>query len=128
MPTILNSNFRYVELSNGEYGNDGLYLHGPEMTERQVRGTLQSASFKEMNAAITGSRNTGNIEVYSSEQLKCRTMGGNDGGYVKFGAKVYQLISEQLYPFFRTISHWKYIAEMVPDNELPREVREAFAV
>lgn len=127
MPTVLNSKFRYVELTDGVHNTSGIYSHGGITADREVRGTLQSASYKEQIPAITGSRNTGNIDVYSSEQLKCRTRGGNDGGYVKFGSFIFQLISEQYYPFFKSISHWKYVAERVPDDELPEEVKEAFA-
>ncbi|MCF0223833.1 MAG: hypothetical protein HUK20_06155 [Fibrobacter sp.] len=127
MPTALNSKFRYVEMTAGNYNPSGIYEHGSISSDREVRGTLQSASFKEQIPAITGTRNTGNIEIYSSEQLKCRTRGGNDGGYVKFGSLIFQLISEQFYPFFKSISHWKYVAEMVPDEELPQPVKEAFA-
>lgn len=127
MATVFKSEFKYVELSVGDYNSSGIYQHGGVSSIRNIHGTLQSATFKEMNPAITGSRNTGNIEVYSSEELKCRTMGGNDGGYVKFGSKVYQLISEQMYPYFKSIGHWKYVAEMVPANELPQVVTEAFA-
>lgn len=124
MPTVFNMSFRYVELQGAFYGNDGLYHHGGTPVVREVRGTLQSASYKERVAAITGSRNTGNIDVISSEQLAPSTRGGNDGGYVKFGSQIYQLVSEQYYPHFRGISHWKYVAEMVPDAEVPDLVKE----
>lgn len=125
MATVFNMHFRYVEFSEGEYNNSGDYAHGPVLSVREVRGTLQSASYKERVAAITGSRNTGNIDVISSEQLKSSTRGGNDGGYVKFGSFIYQLVSEQYFPHLRNIAHWKYIAEMVPAGEIPDEVREA---
>ena len=65
-------------------------------------------------------------DVYPSEQLKCRTRGGNDGGYVKHGSFIYQLVSEQYYPHLKNIDHWKYVGEMVPEEELPEEIQEAF--
>lgn len=126
MATVFNMHFRYVELTAGEYNASGDYVHGSGLTARDVRGTIQSASYKERVAAITGTRNTGNVDVISSEQLKSSDRGGNDGGYVKFGSQIYQLVSEQYYPHFRNISHWKYVAEMVPSDEVPESVKEAF--
>jgi hypothetical protein len=125
MATVFNMYFDYVELSEGSYDDNGLYVHGGELIRKKVRGTLQSASYKERIAALTGSRNTGNIDVISSEALKPSTRGGNDGGYVKFGTQIYQLVSEQYYPHLRNIAHWKYVAEMVPADEVPESVKEA---
>lgn len=127
MATVFNMSFRYVELSDGHYNESGDYVHGGEVSVREVRGTLQSASYKERLAAVTGSRNTGNIDVISSEALKPSTRGGNDGGYVKFGSQIYQLVSEQYFPHLRNITHWKYVAEMVPQEEVPESVKETFA-
>ena len=126
MATLFNKKFRYIELADGSYV-DGDYVHGSVSSDRMVRGTVQSATYKEQIPAVTGSRNTGNVDVYSSEALKCRTSGGNDGGYVKHGSHIYQLVSEQYYPHLRGIEHWKYVGEMVPSNELPQAVAEAFA-
>lgn len=126
MATLFNKSFRYIELVDGHYEH-GDYVHGGLSVDKIVRGTIQSATYKEQIPAVTGSRNTGNVDIYSSEMLTCRTHGGNDGGYVEFGGKVYQLISEQYYPHLRGIEHWKYVAEMVPAEEVPQEVKEAFA-
>ena len=126
MATLFNKSFRYVELTDGHYEH-GDYVHGGLNVDKIVHGTIQSATYKEQIPAVTGSRNTGNVDIYSSEQLTCRTHGGNDGGYVEFGGKVYQLISEQYYPHLRGIEHWKYVAEMVPAEEVPQEVKEALA-
>lgn len=129
MATLFNKYFRYVELSIGDYDESGDYVHGGSITsDKMVHGTIQSATYKEQLPAVTGTRNTGNVDIYSSEKLTCRTHGGNDGGYVNFGGKVYQLISEQYHPHLRKITHWKYVAEMVPASELPQEIREAFLV
>lgn len=125
MPTLFNKYFRYVEFSNGEYLPNGNYKHGEKIIDKQVRGTIHSSSYKEQIPAITGSRNTGNVEVISSEQLQCRSRGGNDGGYVQFGSFWYQLISEQYYPHLSRISHYKYVGEMVPNEELPDGMLEA---
>lgn len=127
MATLFNKNFRYVELVDGHYDTAGDYVHGSVSSDRMVRGTVQSSTYKEQIPAITGSRNTGNVDVYSSEALKCRTQGGNDGGYVKHGNNIYQLVSEQYYPHLKNIDHWKYVCEMVPECELPQLVKEAFA-
>lgn len=118
--------FKYVELTAGSYNDSGNYEHGETLTTRIVHGTLQSATYKERIAAVTGARNTGNIDVISSESLKPTTRDGNDGGYVKFGSQIYQLVSEQYYPHLRGIKHWKYVAEMVPEDEIPQAVQEAF--
>lgn len=128
MATLFNKQFRYIELKTGSYDDSGDYCHGDTVTkDKMVHGTIQSATYKEQIPAITGTRNTGNVDIYSSEALTCRTRGGNDGGYVNFGGKIYQLVSEQYYPHLRLIEHWKYVAEMVPAEEIPQEVREAFA-
>lgn len=128
MATLFNKKFRYVELKTGSYDDGGDYSHGSTVeVDKMVHGTIQSATYKEQIPAITGTRNTGNVDIYSSELLTCRTHGGNDGGYVQFGGKIYQLISEQYYPHLRGIEHWKYVAEMVPADEIPQEIREAFA-
>jgi len=126
MATVFrNMKFRYAELSDGAYDESGNYLHGSEISVRDIQGTLQSATYRERIAAITGSRNTGNIDVYSSERLTPSTRGGNDGGYVRFGSQTYQLVSEQAYPHLSGIGHYKYVAEMVPPDEVPESVREA---
>lgn len=127
MATVFNMHFKYVELTAGSYNASGIYEHGGTVSSRMVHGTLQSASYKERIASITGARNTGNIDVISSESLKPTTRDGNDGGYVKFGSQIYQLVSEQYYPHLRNIKHWKYIAEMVPEDEIPQAVKEEFA-
>ena len=128
MATLFNKQFRYVELKTGSYDDSGDYNHGGTVeVDKMVHGTIQSATYKEQIPAITGTRNTGNVDIYSSELLTCRTYGGNDGGYVQFGGKIYQLISEQYYPHLRGIAHWKYVAEMVSAEEIPQEIREAFA-
>ena len=126
MATLFNKEFRYVELSNGGYNTSGVYEHGEVVVDKMVHGTVQSATYKEQIPAVTGSRNTGNVDVYSSEALKCRTRGGNDGGYVKHGSFIYQLVSEQYYPHLKNIDHWKYVGEMVPEDELPAAIKEAF--
>lgn len=126
MATLFNKEFLYVELTEGDYDTDGTYSHGDVVSSRTVRGTVQSATYKEQIPAVTGTRNTGNVDVYSSEQLKCRTRGGNDGGYVKHGSFIYQLVSEQYYPHLKNIDHWKYVGEMVPEEELPEDIQEAF--
>ena len=126
MATLFNKQFRYIELVDGHYEH-GDYVHGELTVDKMVHGTVQSATYKEQIPAITGSRNTGNVDIYSSEKLTCRTHGGNDGGYVNFGGNIYQLVSEQFYPHLRGIEHWKYVAEMVPAEEVPQEVTEAFA-
>lgn len=126
MATLFNKQFRYIELVDGHYEH-GDYVHGALSVDKMVHGTIQSATYKEQIPAITGTRNTGNVDIYSSEMLTCRTHGGNDGGYVNFGGKIYQLVSEQYYPHLRGIEHWKYVAELVPAEEVPQEVTEAFA-
>lgn len=126
MATLFNKQFRYIELADGHYEH-GDYVHGSLKVDKMVHGTIQSATYKEQIPAITGTRNTGNVDIYSSELLTCRTHGGNDGGYVNFGGKIYQLVSEQYYPHLRGIEHWKYVAEMVPAEDVPQEVTEAFA-
>lgn len=125
MATVFRMKFKYAELSNGEWNASGDYVHGETLSVREVHGTLQSASYKERVAAITGTRNTGNIDVYSSEALKPSTRGGNDGGYVKYGSQIYQLVSEQVYGHLEGIEHYKYVAEMVPEGEIPDSVKEA---
>ena len=126
MATLFNKEFRYVELSAGEHNTSGIYIHGSIVVDKMVHGTVQSATYKEQIPAVTGSRNTGNVDVYSSEALKCRTRGGNDGGYVKHGSYIFQLVSEQYFPHLKNIDHFKYVGEMVPDEELPAEIKEAF--
>lgn len=126
MATLFNKSFRYIELTDGHYEH-GDYVHGELTVDKMVHGTIQSATYKEQIPAITGSRNTGNVDIYSSEKLTSRTHCGNDGGYVEFGGNIYQLVSEQYYPHLRGIEHWKYVAEMVPAEEVPQEVTEAFA-
>lgn len=126
MATLFNKEFRYVELSAGAYNASGVYVHGAVVVDKMVHGTVQSATYKEQIPAVTGTRNTGNVDVYSSEALKCRTRGGNDGGYVKHGSYIFQLVSEQYYPHLKNIGHWKYVGEMVPEDELPDAIKEAF--
>ena len=76
MATLFNKKFRYIELTDGHYEH-GDYVHGELTVDKMVHGTIQSATYKEQIPAITGSRNTGNVDIYSSEKLTSRTHGGN---------------------------------------------------
>ena len=138
MATVFDRRFRYAELVDGHYDESGLWVHEsedgsapglgdtvPAISVRTVRGTLQAGSVRESLNVASGSRNTGSIDVFSSERLKSRTRGGNEGGYVLFGDMVYQLDAEQVYPNLPRITHWKYTASMVPEGEIPQGVREA---
>lgn len=122
MATLFNTTFRYVELSTGGYDESGVYSHGTVTKDYLVHGSAQAATYKEQIPAITGTRNTGNLDVYSSDRLACRMRGGNDGGYVIKDGIVYQLISEQHYHHLSRLEHWKYVAELVPADEVPEAV------
>lgn len=128
MATVFNMHFKYAELSKGEYDNNGRYIHGSNLNVKTIRGTCQSATYKERIASITGSRNTGNIDIYSTEKLTPSTRGDNDGGYVNYGGNIYQIVSEKFFPHLRNISHWCYVAEMVPIAEVPDAIKEALDV
>lgn len=125
MATAFNRHFLYAELSGGHYDEDGLWVHG-SISVRQVRGTLQEGSSKEVLPQASGTRNAGSIDVFSSERLCGETRGENEGGFVEYGGYIFRLENEQR--FQNLIPHWKYTGNRLLDGDVPEGVMEALGL
>ena len=119
MATLFNKSFEYVQVSGGHY-TAGKYVKG-DVTRRNVRGTLQPQTSKQCLVSSDGTRTTGYINVYSSERLSFRELGGNVSGYVVFNGGTYELLTEQSYTN-GLIPHYEYSACLCKDSEIPSEV------
>lgn len=117
--------FVYAECSEGAFQPDGTFAEGPAST-RTVSGTVQPMSFKECMAISDGSRNSGYVKIYCNERLSARERGESSGGFVKYGGEIFRLVSEQVFQN-AIMAHFKYVAGLVPEKELPASVAEAFA-
>lgn len=95
-----------------------------DVTTRSVRGTVQPLNGKETVPAVALSRNAGTVKVYSSERLDFRSEDGTGLGYVRCAGVLYELVDE-LPNVNGLIDHWKYIACMVPQSQVPEALKEA---
>lgn len=121
MATLFNKSFEYVQVSGGRY-TTGKYVKGV-VARRNVRGTLQPQTNKQCLVSSDGTRTTGYINVYSSERLSFRELGGNASGYVFFNGGTYELLTEQCFTN-GLIPHYEYSACLCKDSEIPIEVSD----
>lgn len=120
MATVFNRTFEFVRYPQPTFDKRGNAVYG-EKSSRMVRGTIQPLNGKETVPAVALSRNTGTVKVYSSERLDFRAEDGTGIGYVKLGGFTYELVDELPYQNMGNISHWKYIACLVPPSQLMKE-------
>lgn len=115
MATVFNRYFEFIriEYDSSKFDDEGNPLSG-EVQRRNVRGTVQPMTGKDAVPDAMASRNTGTAKVYSSERLDFRSMDGNTRGFVKLGDFTYELMDELPYQNLGPITHWKYIAKLVP--------------
>ena len=116
--------FLYADCEGGAYQSDGTYLEGA-LSTRTVSGTIQPMSFKECLAFSDGSRNSGYVKIYCNEKLNARERGESSGGFVSYGGEIFRIVAEQAYQN-GIMAHWRYVANLVPANEIPQAVAEAF--
>lgn len=128
MSTVLDREFIYAECADGSYNSEGEWVPGA-VSYRTVRGTVQPMTGKECLAYSGGSRNSGLVSVFSSEILKSRTQGGNEGGYVRLGACVYQLENEQILQLLdEDVDHIEYTGCLVPEKDIPDGIKDALGL
>lgn len=118
--TLFNRTFEFTRIQRAPFDPRGNAVLG-EVSRRDVRGTVQPLNGKETVPAVALSRNTGTVKVYSSERLDFRSEDGLALGYVKCGGVLYELVDE-LPNVNGVIDHWKYIACMVPQSQVPHEL------
>jgi len=121
--TLFSRSFEYVRIPKPTFDSRGNAVVAGNAETRTVRGTVQPMNGKETVPAIALSRNTGTVKVYSSERLDFRSEDGDGIGYVRCGGYVYEIVDE-LPEQNGLISHWKYIACLVP----PSQVEDAILV
>lgn len=121
MATLFNRLFEFLSIAKGGYSVSGDFVAGAVST-RQVRGTVQPLNGKETVPAVAASRNTGTVKVYSSERLDFRSEDGGSLGYVRCGGFLYEIVDE-LPNQNNLINHWKYIACLVPQSQVPEPLR-----
>ena len=123
--TVFNRSFEFVRLPKPSYDKRGNAVFDGEKSSRVVRGTIQPLNGKETIPAVALSRNTGTVKVYSTERLDFRAEDGTGLGYVRCGGFLYELVDELPYLNLPKISHWKYIACLVPPSQIPAELMES---
>ena len=124
MATAFNRSFEFIRLDYGSgdrYDRDGNPVSA-SVTSRVVRGTVQPINGKDTVPAEIASRNSGAVKVYASERLDFRSVDGHCRGFVKCGDFLYELMDELPYQYLVPITHWKYIASLVPPQEMPAEL------
>lgn len=120
MATLFNRTFEYINVSGGAY-SAGVYSKG-SVERVSVRGTIQTQTAKQCLMSSDGTRTTGYVTIFSSDELQFRTQGSNVGGYVVFNGKTYEIISEK--PNTNNIiNHYEYVGCMCKDSEIPSEVQ-----
>lgn len=121
MATLFNRAFEYLRLDRPTTDLRGNVVPG-NLTTKEVRGTVQPLNGKETVPAVALSRNTGTVKVYSSERLDFRSEDGVGLGYVRCGGHLYELVDE-LPNLNGLIDHWKYIACLVPQSQVPAQLK-----
>lgn len=121
MATLFNRSFEYFRITKAHFDSYGNSVKG-EVSVRSVRGTVQPLNGKETVPAVAASRNTGTVKVYCTERLDFRSEDGSALGYVKCGGAFYELV-EELPNVNGIIDHWKYIACLVPQSQVPDELQ-----
>lgn len=123
MGTVFNRAFEFVSLTYGsaKYDRNGDPVSATVAT-RTVKGTIQPLNGKDTVPAAVASRNTGSVKVYSTERLDFRSVDGESRGFVRCGGYLYELMDELPYQNLGPITHWKYIASLVPPQEMPAEL------
>lgn len=109
------------EESESSYAKDGSFVPGT-LTLRRVVGTIQPMSGEETVPAVAASRNTGTVKIYSSSALRFRKRGNEGRGFVKYGHGVYEIVDE-IPNRNGIISHWKYVACLVPAGQEPESLQ-----
>lgn len=113
--------FTYYELALDGYDENGDPVTG-SVTSRVICGTIQPLSAKEIEAIAEGDRQNGSVKVYSSDRLAVRHQNGDAQGFVKDNnGVIYELVSEAS-NLNQLISHYKYVAMLVPVAQLPAGV------
>ena len=121
MATVFNRSFEFIRIGQTTHDDEGTPIPGTIET-RVVRGTIQPLNGKDTIPADIASRNTGSVKVYSSERLDFRAVDGSGRGFVRCGGFMYELMDELPYMNMGDISHWKYIACLVPPHMEPAEL------
>lgn len=128
MPTLLNKTFVFASATTeGHTDDEGKWVEG-HIEVFTSKGTIQPLSGKDLLAYDTSSRNTGMVKIYSTERLVVRERGGKTGSWVKFGGSVYEVIEEMLYKNLQPLKHFKYVACLVTENDIPTDVKEILGV
>lgn len=121
MATVFNRSFEFIRIPKTVHDDEGRPVPGV-VTRRTVMGTVQPINGKDTVPDSVASRNSGSVKVYSSERLDFRDMDGEGRGFVKCGDYLYELMDELPYQNMGDISHWKYIACLVPPHMEPAEL------
>lgn len=121
MATVFNRSFEFIRIGQTTRDDEGRDVPGV-VTSRMVRGTIQPLSGKDNVHDSAASRNTGSVKVYSSERLDFRAVDGEGRGFVRCAGILYELMDELPYQNMGDISHWKYIACLVPPHMEPGEL------
>lgn len=121
MATLLNRSFQFFKmaLSRTDEGDQVLSI----AEQRTVKGTIQPLNGQEAVTYLAGSRVTGSAKVYSSERLPFRTENSEDTAFVKFAGAVYELTEELPFQNVTAVSHFKYIASLVPPSQVPEVLK-----
>lgn len=126
MATVFNLSFEFIRLVYGtsRYDSNGDLVMATVET-MEIRGSVQPVTGKDTVPDKIASRNSGAVKVYASERLDFRSVDGECRGFVRCGDFVYELMDELPYQNLGPIKHWKYMASLVPPQEMPPELINA---
>lgn len=127
MSTLLNKTFLVCDLTGGSFGDEGEFTDGTASV-RSVRGSIQALNSRDAALIESGSRNVGKCKVYSSSRLNSRDRNNNGNrSFVLHNDTVFEVI-DHVHFDNKLISHEKYICDMVPTDQIPVAVTEAFGL
>lgn len=127
MPTILNKFFKVCDVKGGSFNARGKWEEGTASL-RNVKGTIQALNSRDSVLIVDGSRDIGSCKVYSSSKLYFRKRDGEGNkSFIIHSESVYEVI-DLVHFDNNLISHFKYICDLVPTNQIPDKVKEAFGL
>lgn len=121
--TLIDASFLYAYFEKGVWNEDGTFTNG-ELVTQEIKGTIHPLKSKEALNYSNGTRSTGYVKIISSSKLKVKGRDNESGGFIKKENDLYMIEKEDAHSYL--IPHYVYIANIIPDNEIPANVKNAF--
>lgn len=112
MSTLFPSSISIKQVTGSRSGGKWV----PVITEVTFTGSVQPVSAHELLALDIGRQNVGKLKIYSNSKIfVSRTATDKSGDLILWDGKLYEVIQENYYAN-GLIPHYKYFAELRPDN------------